>query len=118
MENGKATSLATPLTVTLEGAVIAALRAYAAKYDTQHSIQYVLEDCLTAGVDAKMRSKKYSEETRNRKDFEKAIAADPTVVLDAARMMKLCVKYGIGGTAIQAVTKVADTDTEELEATA
>lgn len=88
----------------LQGAVVALLIAYNGTHDKDHSIQYTLEDALTRGIEAMGRSKKHSAETQNRKKFEAEIGADPTVVLDPERMARLCRKYGIGGTAVAALT--------------
>jgi hypothetical protein len=81
----------------LTGALLMLIANYHEQYDPTHSLEFVIEECLLAGVQAKQRSKDYSEQTRNRKDFEKAIATDPLIVLDPKRMTALMRKYKIGG---------------------
>lgn len=84
------------LEVTISGAQLALLQYYHDKYDREHSLTYTFEECLVAGIEAKKRSKEYSEQTNNRKKFEKEIAANPAVVLNPVEMLKLMKKYGIG----------------------
>lgn len=84
------------LQVTISGAQLALLQFFHDRYDRDHSLTYTFEECLVAGIEAKRRSKEYSEATNNRKKFEKEIAADPTVVLQPVKMLALMKKYGIG----------------------
>lgn len=84
------------LHIELQGAVLKLAQNFHDRWDKEHSLAYTIEDCLVAGIEAKRRSKEYSEETRNRKAFEKELGADPTIVLRPADMLKLCKKFGIG----------------------
>src|SRR6478735_7165659 len=84
------------LAVTISGAQLALLQYYHDRYDRDHSLTYTFEECLVAGIEAKKRSKEYSEQTNNRKKFEKEIAANPSVVLNPVAMLGLMKKYGIG----------------------
>jgi hypothetical protein len=84
------------LQVTISGAQLALLQYYHDRYDNDHSLTYTFEECLVAGIEAKKRSKEYSEQTNNRKKFEKEIAANPAIVLQPDQMLKLMKKYGIG----------------------
>lgn len=92
MENQNGNALA----VTISGAQLALLQFYHDRYDRDHSLTYTFEECLVAGIEAKKRSKEYSEATNNRKRFEKEIASNPAVVLNPVEMLKLMKKYGIG----------------------
>lgn len=83
------------LKTEITGSVLKLLTFFHDKYDRDHSLNYTLEECLIAGVQAKQRSKEYSEQTNNRKKFEREIAADPTVILHPDKMLRLCKKYGI-----------------------
>jgi len=107
----------------ISGALLALLQYYHQKYEDKRSLQYVIEDCLQAGVDAKRRSKEYSEKTENRKRFEKAIASDPTVVLRPADMLTLMKKYGIGSSnanlekqVMEAAEAIAEAELEKATA--
>lgn len=84
------------LVVTITGAQLALLQYYHDTYDRDHSLTYTFEECLVAGIEAKKRSKEYSEQTNNRKKFEKEIATNPGVVLNPAAMLQLMKKYKIG----------------------
>ena len=83
------------LKIELSGAVLRLLTHFHDKYDKDHSLNYTMEECLVAGIQAKQRSKDYSVETQNRKKFEKELAADPSVILHPDKMLRLCKKYGI-----------------------
>lgn len=84
------------LNVNISGAQLALLQYYHDRYDRDHSLTYTFEECLVAGIEAKKRSKEYSEQTNNRKKFEKEIAANPAIVLKPDQMLALMKKYGIG----------------------
>lgn len=108
------------LQATFTGAVLKMLQFFHDKWDKEHSLQYTLEDCLVAGINAKQRSKEYSVATENRKRFEREIASDPSVILDPVRMLRLCKKYGIGSAnqqfenqVLEAATKPAAQPTTE-----
>lgn len=94
MTNANATSNA--LQHTFTGAVLALLINFNNTWDKGHSLGFTLEECLIAGIEAKRRSKEYSEATQNRKKYEKELMADPTVVLRPTDMLRLMKKYGIG----------------------
>lgn len=84
------------LQCNITGSVLKLLQNFHDRWDRDHSLNYTLEDCLVAGIEAKRRSKEYSVETQNRKKFEKEIATDPSVILHPDRMLSLMKKYGIG----------------------
>jgi hypothetical protein len=84
------------LNISLNGAVLFLLKSFHDTYDKDHSLEYTLEECLLQGIKAKKASKEYSQETNNRKKFEKEIATDPSIIMDQKRMAALCKKYGIG----------------------
>lgn len=86
----------TSLDVSLTGAILTLLINFQQRYDQGHSLEYVLEDCLLTGITAKQRSKDYSEQTNNRKLFEKAIQNDPMIVMRPKDMARLMQKYKIG----------------------
>lgn len=88
--------MADTLAVTISGAQLALLQYYHDRYDRDHSLTYTFEECLVAGIEAKKRSKEYSEQTNNRKKFEKEIAQNPGIVLKPIEMLALMKKYGIG----------------------
>lgn len=112
------------LEVKISGAQLALLQYFHDKYDRDHSLTYTFEECLVAGIEAKKRSKEYSEQTNNRKKFEKEIAANPAIVLNPAGMLNLMKKYGIGSSntqleaqvvsAAEAMAKAAEAEAEEL----
>lgn len=81
----------------LMGALLALAIQYQQQYEPTRSLDWVIEESLIAGLAAKKRSKEYSEQTKNDKDFRKAIQADPLVVLDPKKMTALLVKYKQGG---------------------
>lgn len=94
------------LSVNISGAQLALLQYYHDKYDRDHSLTFTFEECLVAGIEAKKRSKEYSEQTNNRKKFEKEIAANPSVVLNPVAMLGLMKKYGIGSSNTQLEAQV------------
>lgn len=105
------------LECTVEGSVLKLLKYFHDKYDREHSLNYTFEECLVAGIQAKQRSKEYSEETQNRKKFERALASDPSVITDPERMKKLCAKFGIGGTRVASFVVVeSEAESEPLSA--
>lgn len=84
------------LQLNLSPSIVALLMAYQKKWDNRHSLEYIAEECILTGVVAKDRSKQYSEETYNSKQFTAAIAADPSIVADPVRMAALAKKYKVG----------------------
>ena len=102
MENEKAKqvveSLSSPVSITLEGGVIAQVRLFQQAWDKDHSLQYVIEECLQAGVEAKRRSKEYSLQSRNRKAFDEAVSRDPSIMARPEDLVKLMQKHRIGAT--------------------
>src|SRR6266571_7318978 len=111
------------LTVEITGSQLRLLQLFHDKYDKDHSLTYTFEECLVAGIDAKRRSKEYSEKTQNQKRFEKEIASDPSIVLHPDRMLKLMKKYRIGSSNEQLEEQVmeaagkmqAEQEAEELK---
>jgi hypothetical protein len=113
------------LQVSISGAQLALLRYYHDRYDRDHSLTYTFEECLVAGIEAKKRSKEYSEATLNRKKFEKEIAANPAIVLKPDQMLKLMQKYGIGSSnanlekqVLEAAEKMEEAELEKATAPA
>jgi uncharacterized protein YneF (UPF0154 family) len=113
------------LQVTISGAQLALLQYFHDRYDRDHSLTYTFEECLVAGIEAKKRSKEYSEATNNRKKFEKEIAANPGIVLKPVEMLALMKKYGIGSSnakleeqVMEAAEKLEEAELEKATAPA
>ena len=83
-----------PFLTEIEGAVLVLLKSFHDRYDKTHSLQFTLEDCLVTGITAKQRSKDYSEKIRDDKEFKRQLAADPTIMLDFDKFLRLQLKYG------------------------
>jgi hypothetical protein len=111
-----------PFETEITGAELVLLLRYQQDWEPQSSTQYILESALVAGLEAKRRSKEYSRDQRNLKEFNKAVMRDPSVMLDEKRRNALMTKYRIGATRsdvqseIEALVAEAEADAEAAEA--
>lgn len=96
------------LTVEITGSQLRLLQYFHDRYDKDHSLTYTFEECLVAGIEAKRRSKEYSEKSQNTKKYEKEVAADPSIILHPDRMLALMKKYGIGSSNTKLEEQVMD----------
>jgi hypothetical protein len=106
------------LQINLSGSVLKLVENFHQTWDKEHSLNYTIEDCLVAGVEAKRRSKEYSEATNNRKKFEKEIATDPSIILNPSKMLDLMKKYKIGSSNSKLEDQVLEAATAMTKAAA
>lgn len=96
-----------PFETEITGAELVLLLRYQQDWEPQSSTQYILESALVAGLEAKRRSKEYSRDQRNLKEFNKAVMRDPSVMLDEKRRNALMTKYRIGATRSDVQAEIA-----------
>ncbi len=103
------------LELKLTGSVLKLAQNFRQRWDKDHSLTYVIEDAIVAGLEAKRRSKEYSEKNQNQKKFEKEIATDPQIILHPDKMLTLMKKYGFGASNTKLEEQVLEAATKATE---
>lgn len=104
MSNPNELKLGTQAITVTSAVVLKAVAAVVAKGSAighNHSFEYWLEECITMGANAQLRSWQYSEDTKNAKAFTKAVSElNPTSKDFMEQLQSLQRKYGVGGTQV------------------
>lgn len=88
------------------------------------SFEHWLEEMALVGKKAQLRSWEYSEETRNSRDFNKAVAdakikfvaGAPSTVIDKVKYAEICLRYHMFDVTIEDVKQLKQEMSAELQA--
>jgi hypothetical protein len=103
---------------------ICELAERASKRGEDRSFEYWFEEMALAGKTAQLRSWKYSDETRNSRDFNKAVAdahikfvgGAPSSATDKVKYAEICLRYHMFDVTLEDVKSLRKEMSSELQA--